>query len=45
MEVEDGSKDGLVLEELQKGYLYNDSLLRPSGVKVGRLSTDGNFPP
>jgi len=44
-EVEDGSKDGLVLEELQKGYLYNDSLLRPSRVKVGRLSTDGNFPP
>lgn len=44
-EVEEKDKDGLVLEELQKGYLYNDSLLRPSRVKVGRLSTDGNFPP
>ncbi len=43
-EVEEMDKDGLVLEELQKGYLFQESLLRPSRVKVGRLSNGGNFP-
>ncbi len=44
-EVAEKGKDGLVLEELQKGYLFEDSLLRPSKVKVGRMSSAGNFPP
>ena len=44
-EVAEEGKDGLVLEELQKGYLFEDSLLRPSKVKVGRMSSEGNFTP
>ncbi len=43
-EVEEEERDGLVLEELQKGYLFKESLLRPSRVKVGKLSDGGNFP-
>lgn len=44
-EVDEKGKDGLILEELQKGYLFEDSLLRPSRVKVGRMNSEGNFPP
>lgn len=29
-------KDGIVIEEVQAGYLLNDRLLRPSVVKVGK---------
>ena len=43
-EVEEEERDGLVLEELQKGYLFKESLLRPSRVKVGKLGDGGNFP-
>ena len=35
MRVEDGGKpDGLIVEELQKGYINQDKVLRPSMVKV-----------
>lgn len=32
----DEDKDGIVIEEVQTGYLLNDRLLRPSVVKVGK---------
>ena len=32
----DGEKEGEILEEIQKGYLLNDKLLRASKVKVSR---------
>ena len=32
---QDKGKEGIVIEELQKGYLLNDKLLRPSVVVVG----------
>lgn len=35
VEVGEKEKDGLVLEELQKGYMIYDRVLRPSKVKVG----------
>ena len=35
IEAEEG-KEGIVLEEIQAGYLLNDRLLRPAGVKVGK---------
>ncbi|MBU2639059.1 MAG: nucleotide exchange factor GrpE [Nanoarchaeota archaeon] len=31
---ENGKEDGVILEELQKGYLFKGSVLRPSKVKV-----------
>ncbi|MBI2664344.1 nucleotide exchange factor GrpE [Candidatus Woesearchaeota archaeon] len=33
---EDSDKDGIVLEELQAGYMLNDDVLRCSKVKAGR---------
>jgi molecular chaperone GrpE len=33
----DGEKDGIILEEIQKGYFLNDKLLRASKVKVSRV--------
>ena len=35
VEVSDEEKDGMVLEELQKGYVIYNRVLRPSKVKVG----------
>ncbi|MBI4128691.1 MAG: nucleotide exchange factor GrpE [Parcubacteria group bacterium] len=35
----DGTDDGEILEELQKGYRVNGRLIRPARVKVARLST------
>jgi molecular chaperone GrpE len=32
----DEDKEGIVLEEIQAGYLLNDRLLRPAVVKVGK---------
>jgi molecular chaperone GrpE len=32
----DESRDGIVLEEFQKGYMLNDMVLRHSKVKIGR---------
>ncbi|HIH16926.1 MAG TPA: nucleotide exchange factor GrpE [Candidatus Diapherotrites archaeon] len=36
--VDAGKPDGLVLEELQKGYALRDLVLRPSKVRVNKLS-------
>ena len=33
----DGEKEGAILEEIQKGYLLNDKLLRASKVKISRV--------
>jgi molecular chaperone GrpE len=33
----EGDKDGVILEEIQKGFLLNDKLLRASKVKVSRV--------
>ena len=38
---EASDKDGMVLEELQKGYMLNDVVLRHSKVKVGRKHESG----
>jgi molecular chaperone GrpE len=35
--VSDPSQDGLVLDEVQKGYRMGEQLLRPAQVRVGRL--------
>ncbi len=35
--VSDAEKDGLVLEEIQKGYALKDQLLRPARVRIGRF--------
>lgn len=32
---QDNGKEGIIIEEIQKGYLLNDRLLRPSKVVVG----------
>src|SRR3989442_1467227 len=37
VEVKDETRDGIVLEEIQPGYLYKGHLLRPARVAVGRL--------
>lgn len=33
----DGEKDGVILEEIEKGYLLNDKLLRASKVKISKV--------
>jgi len=38
VEVTDQSRDGLVVEEVQRGYIMNGQLLRPAQVRIGRLS-------
>ncbi len=38
-EVEDQKEDGIVLEELQKGYKLQDKVLRASKVKVGNYQS------
>lgn len=40
-DVEDEAKDQTVLEELAKGYKFNERVLRPAKVKVGVLSAKG----
>jgi molecular chaperone GrpE len=37
----DGKENGLILEELQKGYLLNERLLRASKVKISRSKDNG----
>ena len=32
---QDKGKEGIVIEEIQKGYMLNDTLLRPAMVVVG----------
>lgn len=39
VEVEDGDKD-MVLEVIQKGYLYKDRVIKPTQVKVSTLKKD-----
>ncbi len=40
MEIEDDSKDpGTIIQEIQKGFLMKDRLLRPSLVGVSKKST------
>jgi len=34
---EEGNEEGIILEEIQSGYLLNDRLLRASKVKISRL--------
>jgi len=38
--VNDPEEDGLVLEEIQRGYTYKDQLLRPARVRIGRFERD-----
>jgi molecular chaperone GrpE len=33
----EGKEDGLILEEIQKGYMLNDKLLRASKVKISKV--------
>jgi molecular chaperone GrpE len=37
----DGKENGVILEELQKGYLINERLLRASKVKISRSKDNG----
>ena len=37
VEVEDTSRDGIVLEEVQRGYLMGSQLMRAAQVRVGKL--------
>ena len=34
MEAKEGVEPGMVIEVLQKGYLYKDKVIRPAMVKV-----------
>jgi molecular chaperone GrpE len=38
----DGEEEGIVLEELQKGYMLNEKILRHSKVKVSKKKSDDN---
>ena len=38
MEPVDADRDNTVVEEIQRGYRYGESILRPARVKVGRAS-------
>ena len=37
VKVKDANSDGVVIEEVQSGYIMNGQLLRPAQVRVGRL--------
>ena len=39
---EEGKKDGIILEELQKGYTLNDKLIRASKVKISKVKERKN---
>ncbi len=39
VETEDKEKDGIILEELQKGYKSQDKILRASKVKIGNYKS------
>jgi molecular chaperone GrpE len=34
--VESGKESGIIVEEIQKGYLLNSEVLRPSKVKIAK---------
>ena len=38
--VEESEKDGIVIEELQKGYIVKDAVIRHSKVKIGKSKGD-----
>lgn len=39
VDVSEANQDGIVVEEVQRGYLMNGQLLRPAMVRVGRLNS------
>ena len=39
---EDGKEDGKILEEIQKGYLLNDKVIRASKVKISKVMENKN---
>lgn len=41
-EVDDPEKDHLIVQEWQRGYVFNERLLRPSRVKVAKYVNKGN---
>jgi len=38
---EEGEEDGIIIEELQKGYILNNKVIRPSKVKISKLKVKG----
>ena len=42
-EVESEQEDGMVINEIQKGYMLNDRLLRPALVSISKKKTSGNL--
>jgi len=42
VEESDDKGDGLILSELKAGYMFNNKLLRPASVKIGKKKTDNN---
>ncbi len=38
---EEGEEDGIIIEELQKGYILNNKVIRPSKVKISKLKGKG----
>ena len=42
IDFQEGEKDGIILEELQKGYMMKDKVLRPSRVRVSKQKGDTN---
>ena len=41
-EVESEQEDGMVINEIQKGYVLNDRLLRPALVSISKKKTNAN---
>ena len=41
-EVESEQEDGIVINEIQKGYMLNDRLLRPALVSISKKKTNAN---
>jgi molecular chaperone GrpE len=41
-EVESDQEDGIVINEIQKGYMLNDRLLRPALVSISKKKTNSN---
>ena len=41
-EVESEQEDGMVINEIQKGYMLNDRLLRPALVSISKKKTNAN---
>jgi molecular chaperone GrpE len=39
---EEGDKEGIILQELQKGYTLNEKVIRPSKVKISKLKENKN---